>query len=126
MKPFFITTANNLSLIIMPESEAHADGHPVLTYTYSIYRRDTTVESSLNQPDKLLQLSKKDNRDYLGYITFEQPGKVFSYFADGEDELSSDEVVDVIDEINHFFCQCNQSGNIGRFYQVSFCAQGLT
>jgi len=102
MKPFFITTANNLSLIIMPESEAHADGHPVLTYTYSIYRRDTTVVSSLNQPDKLLQLSKKDNRDYLGYITFEQPGKVFSYFADGEDELSSDEVVDVIDEINHF------------------------
>jgi hypothetical protein len=102
MKPFFITTSNHLPLIILPDSDAHADGHPVLTYTYSIYRRDASVLIRLNQPDKLLQLSKKDNPDYLGYITFEQPGKVFSYFADGEDELSPNEVTDVIEEINHF------------------------
>ncbi|UOE46984.1 hypothetical protein MTO98_21500 [Mucilaginibacter sp. SMC90] len=102
MKPFFITTANHLSLIILPDSDAHADGHPVLTYTYSIYRHNASVLNRLNQPEKLLQLSKKDNRDYLGYITFEQPGKIFSYFADGVDELTSDEVLDVIDEINHF------------------------
>ncbi|WP_413667124.1 hypothetical protein ACEN9X_21695 [Mucilaginibacter sp. Mucisp86] len=102
MKPFFITTAKNLTLIIMPESDAHMDGHPVLTYSYSIYRRDAYTLSQLNQPDKLLQLSKKNNPDYLGYITFEQPGKVFNYVADGEDALSADEVVEVIEEINHF------------------------
>ena len=102
MKPFFITIAKNLTLLIIPDSDAHADGHPVLTYTYSIYRRDKSTVAKLNQPDKLLQADKKNNPDYLGYITFEQPGKVFSYVADGENELSPDEVLDVIEEINHF------------------------
>jgi hypothetical protein len=102
MKPFFITIAKNLALIIVPDSDAHADGHPVLTYTYSIYRRDTSTLGKLDQPDQLLQPSKKDNPDYLGYINFVQPGKVFNYVADGEDELSPDEVLEVIEEINHF------------------------
>jgi len=102
MKPFFVTTANNLSLIIMPESEAHADGHPFLTYTYSIFRRDDAILAKLNQPDRLLLPNKKTNPDYLGYVSFEQPGKVFNYIADGEHELSYDEVVDVIEEINRF------------------------
>lgn len=102
MKPFFITIAKNLALIITPDSDAHADGHPVLTYTYGIYRRDTSTLGELNHPDKLLQVNRKDNPDYLGYITFEQPGKIFSYIADGEDELSPDEVLEVIEEINHF------------------------
>ncbi|GGB09554.1 MULTISPECIES: hypothetical protein [Mucilaginibacter] len=102
MKPFFITIAKNLTLLIIPDSDAHADGHPVLTYTYSIYRRDKSTLGKLNQPDKLLQVNKKNNPDYLGYITFEQPGKVFSYVADGENELSPDEVLEVIEEINHF------------------------
>jgi hypothetical protein len=102
MKPFFITIAKNLALIIIPDSDAHADGHPVLTYTYSVYRRDTSALSRLNKPDQLLQANKKDNPDYLGSITFEQPGKVFSYVADGEDEITPDEVLEVIEEINHF------------------------
>ncbi|WP_431200207.1 hypothetical protein ACQ86K_08875 [Mucilaginibacter sp. P19] len=59
MKPFFITIAKNLTLLIVPDSDAHADGHPVLTYTYSIYRRDKSTVAKLNQPDKLLQANKK-------------------------------------------------------------------
>lgn len=66
MKPFFVTIANNLSLIVLPESDAHVDGHPVLTYKYSIYKRDTSALSKLNQPDKLLQPNKKNNPNYLG------------------------------------------------------------
>lgn len=102
MKPFVITIAKNLTLVIIPDSDAHADGHPVLTYTYSIYRRNNSTLGKLNQADKLLQVNKKNNPNYLGYIAFEQPGKVFSYVADGENELSPDEVLEVIEEINHF------------------------
>jgi len=88
--------------MIMPESEAHINGHPVLTYTYSIYRGDTSALNKLNNSEKLLLPDKKSNPGYLGYVTFEQPGKVFNYIADGDNELSYDEVVDVIEEINHF------------------------
>jgi hypothetical protein len=39
------------------------DGHPVLTYSYMLY--------------------KDGQEDYPGKLIFEQPGKLFSYEADG-------------------------------------------
>ena len=38
MKPIFITVGSALPLMILPDTEAHLDGHPVITYTYSLYR----------------------------------------------------------------------------------------
>jgi hypothetical protein len=37
MRSFKITLKNGLALTVRPESDVHADGHPVLTYKYSIY-----------------------------------------------------------------------------------------
>ncbi|AYL94572.1 hypothetical protein [Mucilaginibacter celer] len=102
MKPFFITIAYNLHLIVLPESEAHIDGHPVLTYSYSIFRREPSVLNISENYDALLQTTKKNNPNYLGHINFEQPGKVFNYIADGHEALSRAEVEDVIEEINRY------------------------
>jgi len=38
MKPILITVGERLPLIIIPEIDAHMDGHPVLAYTYLIFR----------------------------------------------------------------------------------------
>ena len=38
----------------------------------------------------------------MGYITFEQPGCLFTYTADGMTELSSDEVEEIIEQISEY------------------------
>jgi hypothetical protein len=38
MKPFNLKIAQSLNLIIIPDSDRHMDGHPVLNYSYSIYK----------------------------------------------------------------------------------------
>jgi len=103
MKPIFIKTRADLSLIIIPDSQAHVDGHPVLTYTYSIYRRKPAYDDApMEDTDSLLGPQSKDDPRYMGYITFEQPGKLFSYTADGKDDLHVDEVEEVIEQISHY------------------------
>jgi len=37
MKPIFTTVGDKRHLLIIPDSEASADGHAILTYTYSLY-----------------------------------------------------------------------------------------
>ena len=99
MQPIFFTIGADLPVMVIPDSQAHIDGHPVLTYTYSIYRNN-----KLNQQGNIesnLHLAKNTNPDYMGYITFEQPGKLFTYTADGQQELHSDEVQEIIEMITH-------------------------
>ena len=70
MKPIFITVAAKLPLMIIPDSQTHMDGHPVLTYTYSIYRDkyDGHLRPSIDT-EALLSPEKKKDPDYMGYIT---------------------------------------------------------
>jgi hypothetical protein len=103
MKPFFVTVAYNLHLAILPETELRMDGHPIITYSYSIFKR---VKSALNikpAAAEIRRLFKKNgNPDYLGHINCEVPGTVFNYITDGEDTLTRREIEQVIDEINRY------------------------
>lgn len=38
MQPIYLHVDNKLPLMIIPDSVAHIDGHPALTYTYVIYK----------------------------------------------------------------------------------------
>ena len=86
--------------MVIPDTTAHVNGHPVLTYTYSIF-----LDNGLNAPlqartkESILHLRKINDPNYLGYITFEKPGRLFSYTADG-DGLSSDEVQEIIENLS--------------------------
>jgi hypothetical protein len=65
MRSFKITLENGLALTIRPQSEVHADGHPILTYKYSIY-----VWSPLGIEDAtIVQGYKDENPDYFGTIS---------------------------------------------------------
>ncbi|GAA4338856.1 hypothetical protein GCM10023149_49170 [Mucilaginibacter gynuensis] len=103
MVPIYFTVGGSLPVMIIPDTEAHVDGHPVLTYTYNIYI-DEGLEGNNNQSEKEseLLLEKKIDPSYLGHITVETPGRVFSYVADGSRELELKEIREIVDHINHY------------------------
>ena len=102
MTPIFFTVGNNRPVKVIPNTQAQVDGHPVLTYTYNVYSKAETddLENALQESELLLE--KKLDPSYLGYITFEDPGKMFTYTADGQEELTSSEVEEIIENISHY------------------------
>ena len=90
MKPILITVGAKLPLVVIPDSWAHMDGHPVLTYTYSLYRDQNGDPHQADRKQSALHLEKKDDPDYMGEITFEEPDRLFSYTASDSGGLSSD------------------------------------
>jgi len=86
--------------MIIPDTMAHMDGHPILTYTYSIFL-DTGFNSPLQARSKesVLHLEKIDDPNYLGHITFEKPGQLFNYTADTDNPLNSDEIQEIIENL---------------------------
>jgi hypothetical protein len=99
MKPFYLEVAESLQLTIIPDSDAHMDGHPVLTYSYSIYR--FVENDDLQVKQARLHLEDKCDTDYLGVILFEAPGRSFTYHA-GSQSLSGHQVEDLIEKITHY------------------------
>jgi hypothetical protein len=100
MTPFYCTISGGMTVMVIPDTQAHVDGHPVLTYSYTLYRSmpSRPVEETA-AVDKLLAPDKIKHKDYLGTIFFDQPYKAFSYTADGLNELEIEDVQLVIDQI---------------------------
>jgi hypothetical protein len=103
MKPFTTTIGINKRFIIIPESEAHMDGHPILTYSYNIYTlKETEVSEQVGEKESELHLKHESDPDYFGVINFEQPGRCFNYISGMNQSLSGDEVEELIEIINHY------------------------
>ena len=103
MTPIFFTVASELKVMVIPNTQASIDGHQVLTYTYNIYRDNGLEDDALiSRQESELLLEKKLDPNYMGYITFEDPGKVFTYTADGREDLTTDEVEEIIENISHY------------------------
>jgi hypothetical protein len=101
MKTILIHTQSG-SFLVMPDSKAYADGHPVLTSSYNIFKKEVVSSRDGLTPDELLTPQKNNNPNYLGYITFEQPGKLFTYTAGDYGELSRNELKEIIEQISHY------------------------
>lgn len=102
MTPFYIQLHNSHPLMVIPDTAAHVDGHPVITHTYSIFR-DTGSGNPLlaRSKENTLHLEKIPDPDYFGFITFEIPGKLFTYTQDGQQELSTEEVQELIGHLTN-------------------------
>lgn len=98
MAPLYCKIDGNLPLMIIPDTQAHMDGHAILTFTYSIFL-DIGAGNPLiaRSKESTLHLEEINDPNYYGYITFEQPGRLFTYTADGKRELNSDQVQEVIE-----------------------------
>lgn len=95
MKPFYFTTHNKQPLTIIPDTMAHIDGHPILTYTYSLYRGHS--EKRLPIRVNRQHLEKNPDPDFLGVITFEAPGKMFTYTPHNKHQLDARDVEEIIE-----------------------------
>lgn len=102
MKPIHFTIGNDRHLKVIPNTQAQVDGHPVLTYTYHVYQDNDPDDHLEAMQESELLLEKKTDPSYLGYINFEDPGKLFTYTADGNGELTSYEVEEIIENITHY------------------------
>jgi len=102
MKPIYFTLGGNFQIMIIPDSQAHQNGHTILTYTYSIFKNPTRQKDEFLRKESTLHTERKNDDDYMGYITFEQPGKLFTYTADGGKELTCDQVEETIELISHY------------------------
>lgn len=99
--PLHLTLSNQLRLMVIPDTMAHADGHEVITRTYSIFL-DIDAGNPLISRSKESTLHLEDINDpnYYGYITFERPGALFSYTPDGERNLTHNELEEVIEHLS--------------------------
>jgi len=98
MTPLFFTLENHRALKIIPDTRVHLDGHPILSYNYSIFLAGK--KEPLKNIDKPSEVNINDP-DYLGYVTFEQPGKLFTYTAVEGQALKAGEVEEVIEYLSH-------------------------
>ena len=103
MTPFFCKINNDVTIMVIPDTQAHVDGHPVLTYSYTLYRvQPGDSDVKMSSVDQLLVPDKIKHKDYLGTIYFDQPYKAFSYTADGMNQLDAEDVEQVIDLITEY------------------------
>ena len=103
MIPIHFTIDDNFPVMVIPDTQAHVDGHPVLTYRYNIYY-DTGTDNAedIKEKEGELLLQSKADPNYLGHITVESPDRMFTYVADGNRELTSIQVENIINNINHY------------------------
>jgi hypothetical protein len=102
MAPLFCTIGS-LALAIIPDTQAHLNGHVIITHTYSIFLKSKNNNAQLMRSrESVLHLEINPDPDYFGYITFEMPDKLFSYTADGARELVSDEVEQLIEFLSDY------------------------
>ena len=103
MSPIFFKINPGLEVMIIPDTQAHANGHQIITYTYSVFKDDSGADPTIEQTKSSeLHLTKHKDPNYMGFITFEDPGKLFTYTADGKLELSSSQVEEIIEHISHY------------------------
>jgi len=95
MTPLFFTLENNHSLKIIPETRVYIDGRPILSYNYSVFHDENNgVGKDKGHTGKII------DPDYLGFITFEKPGHIFTYTAGDGRTLSPGEAEEVIEYIS--------------------------
>jgi hypothetical protein len=102
MEPFFTSVGKGLALMIIPDTVAHVDGHPVLTYSYSIYRNQQPNDALQERRENKLHLVRKSDPDYMGTIEFKIPGRSLNYITDGIGRLGPFEIQELVDRINAY------------------------
>jgi hypothetical protein len=103
MSAIFFSIDSDMPVMVIPDTNAHADGHAVITYTYSVYKDTSEGNPTLERSKEgELHLQKHTDPNYMGYITFEDPGRLFTYTADGKENLSPDQVEEIIEQISHY------------------------
>jgi hypothetical protein len=102
MKILYYTLESGLKVMVIPDTQAHLNGHTIITHTYSVFRDTGSGNPFLaRSKESSLHLEEITDPDYYGFITFEKPGSLFTYTADGQRELSSEEATELIEHLSN-------------------------
>jgi hypothetical protein len=101
MRPLRISLNNKKNLMVIPDTEAHLDGHPVLTYSYGIYldNGQPFPEQGAGKNNEL-HLTHHHDPNYRGELIFEIPGKLFNYHMEGTERLNRAELDELIGSLS--------------------------
>lgn len=115
MKYLMFNFKSGVPMIIKPDIDAHMNSHPIITWTYSVFRNQNVFYEDVEMPTpvliedgrlKLMQngedLDKKLEEGYIGFMTIEEPDGKITYTHEGEDDLNPDEIEEVLDQIEHY------------------------
>jgi hypothetical protein len=70
MTPLFLKLNNGTPLMIIPDTEAHLDGHTILTYTYSIITFERPGELFSYTPDGKRVLAHDELEEIIERLTY--------------------------------------------------------
>lgn len=101
MKTLHFTLKNRLQVMVIPDTQAHLDGHTIITRTYSIFF-DIDAGNPLlaRSKENTLHLEEINDPNYYGFVTLECPGSLFTYTPDGFLQLTSEEVTEIIERLS--------------------------
>lgn len=102
MKAMYFNLEDDFPVMVIPDADAHMDGHPVLTYSYALFRFEPGDKKLKTDLDQMLAPDKIKNPNYLGTLYFDQPYKAYTYTSDGLNELTGDQVESLISKINGY------------------------
>ena len=101
MHPIYYTIGLELPLMIIPNTEASLDGHAIITRTYHIYKH-IPDPGFVQAHENILGVNKNDDPHYMGYLSFDVPGKLYTYIADGNIDLDGEQIQEIIEHLNHY------------------------
>lgn len=83
--------------MVIPDTQAHLDGHTVITQTYHIYKQTgLNINGEIFGHEEKLDIPDKSDPNYVGYISFDVPDKLFSYYPEESRQLESHDVTELI------------------------------
>ncbi|MFB9843316.1 hypothetical protein [Mucilaginibacter ginsenosidivorans] len=102
METIFTTVGAGVPYRIIPEIQVNPDSHSVLSYVYNIYSGagDGTEYDDRGQ-DRNYRNAVND-RNYMGYVTIEEPGNIFVYTTNGRAEVPATQIDELIEVICHY------------------------
>lgn len=102
LRPIYLTIGEQ-PLLIIPDTQAHLNGHVVLTHTYHIYRQSgILINNEFFAQEERLAVADPNNPDYMGYLAFDIPGKLFTYYPEGQATLHDDDLKELISNLSEY------------------------
>ncbi|WCT13422.1 hypothetical protein [Mucilaginibacter jinjuensis] len=102
MQPIYLTIGLH-PLMIIPDIQAHLNGHAAITHTYHIYRQSGLApKHEIFENEEMHGLDENDHPDYIGHLVFEIPEKLFNYFPKGIHPPDGGEVTELVEQLSHY------------------------
>ncbi|PTR01381.1 hypothetical protein C8P68_101615 [Mucilaginibacter yixingensis] len=102
MRALHYRLSSGLSVRVIPDTSVYHDGHPIISYSYSVFMDGKSKLPSVASPHAPgIPHDFITHPDYMGFIAFEEPGKLFMYAGYGERHLTAEESEELIEFLSH-------------------------